>query len=50
MKKHKRARTKKGRYKGDNKDTPFFKFGDLYLSLSDPPPSPAPCEDIIKVK
>ena len=24
MKKHKRARTKKGRYKGDDKSTPFF--------------------------
>jgi len=24
MKKHRRARTKKGRYKGDDKDTPFF--------------------------
>ena len=24
MKKHKRARTKKGRYKGDDKNTPFF--------------------------
>ena len=24
MKKHRRARTKKGRYKEDDKDTPFF--------------------------
>jgi len=24
MKKHRRARTKKGRYKGDNKSTPFW--------------------------